>query len=315
MRPAHETLDWNLLRTFIAIVQEKSISGAAKRLFVTQPAVSLALKRLEAQLGQSLVERNSHVFKVTKAGQIVYQEAIAMHSNIARLSLAVQDARPEISGHIRIITVSGFQSSFFDQALHAFHLKHPLVTCELDVMPSHDVRQAVLHGRTSFGICMVPFPEQGLHSTLLVRQLYRMYCGRNHHLCGKEGLSIEALRHEPYVSFTSAQVSGALSALAIFRKRHGMDGELVGTSNSLEEIKRLVRAGWGIGCLPENTVVDDVAAGRLWPLPPYDGVAQVDLHLVWNPASKFTAAEASALEWLQHSLALVPLEQRLLPAG
>ncbi|HEV7372558.1 LysR family transcriptional regulator, partial [Arenibaculum sp.] len=48
-------LDWNLLRTFMMIVQEGGMTAAASRLFVTQPAVSLALKRLEAKLGRQLI--------------------------------------------------------------------------------------------------------------------------------------------------------------------------------------------------------------------------------------------------------------------
>ena len=62
MRPIHDTLDWNLLRTFIVIVQEESVSRAAARLYLSQPAVSLSLKRLEERLGQRLIERDSHVF-------------------------------------------------------------------------------------------------------------------------------------------------------------------------------------------------------------------------------------------------------------
>ena len=65
MRPIHDTLDWNLLRTFIVIVQEESVSRAAARLYLSQPAVSLSLKRLEERLGQRLIERDSHSFRVT----------------------------------------------------------------------------------------------------------------------------------------------------------------------------------------------------------------------------------------------------------
>ena len=64
-------LDWNLLRTFLVVVQEGGITSAATRLCLTQPAVSLALKRLEQHLGRQLIQRGGGRFRVTEAGEIV----------------------------------------------------------------------------------------------------------------------------------------------------------------------------------------------------------------------------------------------------
>lgn len=74
MSQIHDRLDWNLLRTFLAIVQEGSISRAAVRLHLTQPAVSLALKRLEERLGENLIARSGSSFTVTTAGELVYRQ-------------------------------------------------------------------------------------------------------------------------------------------------------------------------------------------------------------------------------------------------
>src|SRR5258705_10770773 len=63
-----ERLDWNLLRTFLVIVQERSISGAAAKLHVTQSAVSQALKRLEDQLQRRLIEPHNTALTVANRG-------------------------------------------------------------------------------------------------------------------------------------------------------------------------------------------------------------------------------------------------------
>ena len=80
-------LDWNLLRTFIAIVQEGGITAAADRLLLKQPSVSNALKRLETSLGKRLVDRGPSHFRVTDAGQRLYAEALEIHGTIARLTV------------------------------------------------------------------------------------------------------------------------------------------------------------------------------------------------------------------------------------
>src|SRR5690554_3608086 len=138
MRSVHDTLDWNLLRTFVSIVQEKSISRAAQRLNLSQPAVSLALKRLESHLGQSLIERGSHRFPVTEAGELVYRDALEIYANVARLGITVRETSPEVAGQVTLLLVSGIQCSFLDNVLRDFHEQHPRITCEVSVLSSQD---------------------------------------------------------------------------------------------------------------------------------------------------------------------------------
>ncbi|MGS0466080.1 LysR family transcriptional regulator [Cobetia marina] len=125
MRPIHDTLDWNLLRTFIVIVQEESVSRAAARLYLSQPAVSLSLKRLEERLGQRLIERDSHSFRVTGAGQVVYREAVEIYANVARLASEVGNSHTEISGHVSLLFITGIECRFLDSVFARFHRCFP----------------------------------------------------------------------------------------------------------------------------------------------------------------------------------------------
>ncbi|MFZ6043484.1 helix-turn-helix domain-containing protein, partial [Vibrio natriegens] len=72
MLTSHErllrNLDWNLLYTFLTIVDESSITGAARKLSLSQPSVSNALKRLECHLGVKLITRRKGVFTLTSQG-------------------------------------------------------------------------------------------------------------------------------------------------------------------------------------------------------------------------------------------------------
>lgn len=78
----------------------------------------------------------------------------------------------------------------------------------------------------------------------------------------------------------------------------------VASSPSLEELRRLLIAGVGIGCLPEHVVAADVDAGLLWRLPPDEGIADVDIHLLWNREQKMTQSETVFLESFQHMLSI-----------
>lgn len=304
-------LDWNLLRTFMVIVQEGGITAAAGRLFLTQPAVSLALKRLETQLGRQLIDRGPGRFRVTEAGETIYREIVDIYGTISRFGILVREIREEISGHVRILMTSRIQTVVLDRVLKAFHLRHPKVTFRIDVIPSTDVHVALQQKIGTLGICLMREPIPGLASEVLIHQTYRLYCGREHRFYGRSGLDVADLREEAFVSFTTDQIDGTLSPLALFRAREGFAGRVVGASANLEEVRRMIVCGLGIGPLPDHIAARDVADGELWELPPYEGVAPVNVHLIWNPQAKLNRAETAFLHALQTEVADLPVERRL----
>lgn len=304
MSQIHDRLDWNLLRTFLAIVQEGSISRAAIRLHLTQPAVSLALKRLEERLSESLITRNGSNFTLTSAGELVYQEALVIYGSIARLSLAVQDIPHNLSGVVRLALVSGVNSDILDTILAEFHTQHPRVTFEITTGSSSDVQHALLHYHVALGICLKHKNIPKLTDTPLLHQNYFLYCGKTHPLYGQRHLTVEDLHHEDCISFASEQLDGVLAPLALFRAQHAFEGEIIGTSPSLDEVRRMIRSGLGIGALPEHVVMAEAEAGYLWKLPPYEGIGRMTLYLMWNDALKFNKAEEAFLNHLQEALRL-----------
>lgn len=303
-------LDWNLLRTYMVIVQEGSITGAASRLFLTQPAVSLALKRLEERLGRRMIERGNGRFRVTEVGEHIYREVVEIFGTISRFGVLVRDIQEEISGHVRVLMTSRIQTRLLNEALAEFHLLHPQVTFRVDVMASADVHVALQQKIGSVGICLLREPIPGLDNDVLIHQTYRLYCGPQHRFFGRRGLEVSDLRHEDFVSFTSDQLGGDLSPLAVFRAKEGFAGRIVGSSANLEEVRRMIVCGLGIGPLPEHIAELDVAAGLLWELPPYEGVAPVDVHLIWNKSAKFNRAEKAFLGYLQGKIAELPITER-----
>ena len=249
MSQIHDRLDWNLLRTFLAIVQEGSISRAAVRLHLTQPAVSLALKRLEERLGENLIARSGSSFTVTTAGELVYKEALAIYGSIARLSLAVQDIPQDLTGVVRLAVVSAVKSDILDSVLSDFHQAHPRVTFEMTSGSSTDVQHALLHFQAALGVSLNHKEVPGLDSTPLLHQTYFLYCGKSHPLFGKTDLQIEALQNENFVSFASEQLDGVLASLAVYRAQQSLNGCSIGTSSSLHEVTRMIRAGLGLSLI------------------------------------------------------------------
>ncbi len=148
----NDRLDWNLLRTFLVIMQERSVSRAAARLHLTQPAVSQALKRLEDTLGRTLIQRRGPHFEPTRAGEEVYRIASDIYGHMSRLETELDDRSDDITGSIRLLTVSRIDSGVYDEFLAEFHKTYPRVDLQIEVMRSSDIISSLAakdgHGRS-----------------------------------------------------------------------------------------------------------------------------------------------------------------------
>lgn len=304
----NDRLDWNLLRTFLVIAHEKSVSRAATRLHLTQPAVSQALRRLEDQIGARLVDRGGPRLEITPAGIEVRAIAEEIYGTISRLSLTNVDHQQDIAGLVRIGTVSGVEFAAYDDFLAAFHRTHPRIEFESQVMRSADVVNSLQQKAVTIGLTPRRTLPKRINERIFLRQHYALFCGQHHPLFGREDLRVADLAGESFVSFSGDKVGDHLSPLTIFRDEMGFTGRVVASSSNMAEIKRFIFAGLGIGCLPEHIVSDDASEGRFQRLPPGEGVADLDVYLIWSEDRKLNAAEAAFLNALHTFLdALDPL--------
>ncbi len=303
-------LDWNLLRTFLVIVEEEGITAAANRLRLKQPTVSNALRRLEQRLDKRLIDRTPGRFGITPAGRLLYQEAVEIFGSVARLSILIRDMGEEITGHISLAMASHVVSPVLDRALADFHRAHPSATFGIDIMTSRDVITRVLQKQASFGVCLVHKKHPELDYARLFREYFGFFCGPGHRLFGREGLTLADLRGETSVSFRTDRMTDALRPVALIRAEAELEARVVGVSSNLEEVRRMIVAGLGIGPLPIHVAQSDVEAGLLWRLPPYDSPPAIDINVVSNPAARLNRAESGLMTSLLNCIAEIPFEDR-----
>ncbi|RUX77445.1 LysR family transcriptional regulator [Mesorhizobium sp. M7A.F.Ca.US.001.04.1.1] len=304
-------LDWNLLRTFVVIAEVKGITRAAERLNLKQPSVSNALRRLEDRVGRRLVERDATRFELTEVGRLLYEQSVEVFGTISQLPLLMRGISDDVTGHVMIATASHVVSPLFDQALSEFHSNYPHASITISVAASTEVAKQVRDRRASFGICLVSQRDPALEYAMVYREFFGFFCGPQHRLYGQTGLTLTDLRGEPSVSFQTDHISDALRPVALLRSEARLNADVVGVSSSLEEVRRMIVAGLGIGPLPLHVARRDVADGMLWRLPPYDAPPAIDIFLLVNPDKVMNRAEKALLSGLQTLIADTPLEDRI----
>jgi DNA-binding transcriptional LysR family regulator len=310
-RLQNDRLDWNLLKTFMVIANERSITRAAGALHVTQPAVSQALKRLESQLGQVLIVRSGSHFEITKAGLLTKKLAEEVYSHISHMAaLESESDDRDISGFVRMLVVSGIVSTSYDEFLVNFHRSSPRIDLQIQVMKSADIVSALLQKSATAGISPDYRLPKKIMQSRFIPQKFAFYCGKHHHLYGRTDLTVDDLRTENIVSVSGDTIGGNFSKLTLFREQNGFSGRVVAFSGSMTEVRRLIFTGFGIGCLPEDIANSDLMHENLFRLPPSEGIGNVDLHLLWNGERNYSPAEMAFLEGLRNHIAQTSNEAR-----
>jgi DNA-binding transcriptional LysR family regulator len=303
-------LDWNLLRAFMVIAQEKSITKAAVCLNLKQPSVSNALRRLETQLGCQLAERGPRRFAMTSHGEALYLECKDLFGTIGRLPNIMQDKHENAQGHIKIVIASHVMTPILDEALRTFHLNNPKATFSISVLSSHEVIQVIQEKQATIGICLIRDQLETLDSTLFYKEHFDFFCGATHPLFGKKNIKIHDLQGQKRVTFYTDRLGDVLHPLAMRSGQIQLSDTVTGVSNNLEEVRRMIMAGLGIGPLPIHVVERDIIDGRLWRLTPDEPPIAIDVFTLQHPRAILNTAEKEFLKLLHNSIQNIPLENR-----
>ena len=303
-------LDWNLLRTFVVLADSRSVTEAAQRLRLKQPSVSAALRRLEERLGRKLVDRSPGHFALTDAGRLLYREAVEINGSVLRLSTLVRELTDEVQGHVKICAASHVVCPLLDQALAEFHRAHPRASLSIEVHSSADAIAEVMAKRASFAVCLVRDHNPRLEYRRLYREFFGLFCGPAHPLFGRDDLSLADLAGHASVSFETDRLQDVLRPVTLMRAQAELGQRITGISSHLEEVRRMIIAGLGIGPLPVHVAARDVRDGLLWQLPPYSDLPAIDVHVVWNSRAVKNRAEDLLLHGILDAIEATPMEAR-----
>ena len=148
------------LRAFIELVKQKSFTGAADVLCVTQPTISKLIKQLEHELDLTLTVRNGHQFELTPAGQLIYTQGADILQRINMLDVAVREFRSYDTGILKLGMPPTVGTFFFGEILTQFHQRHPHIQTQLVEDGAESLAAMVLEGQLDVGVAMLPVTSE-----------------------------------------------------------------------------------------------------------------------------------------------------------
>ena len=253
-------MDLALLRIFQTIAEEGSFSRAGQKLFRSQPAISLALKRLEEDLGTRLIDRSSRTLSLTDAGREVSDYANQFLALDRKMRIALSDLRELRVGKL---TIGANESTALYLLGHveAFLTRYPGIQVELRRSLSSRIPDSVLDGSLELGAISYDPGDPKL-------QIYRLYQDRltfvvspEHRLADRNEIGIEELGGETFIAHNVVSPSRA-RVIEPFR-RHQVPLNMAIEMPTIETIRRLVQQNLGVAFLPKMCVEQQILTGSL----------------------------------------------------
>ena len=261
MREDMGAMDPDLLRTFLAVRKHRSYTRAAEELFVTQPAVSRRVRRLEQALGTALFEQIGKSLHTTDAGETLAAEADRLLGATGRAIEAVRAHDRGGRGALRVgaSTTPGFY--LLPQALGRFHRAFPGVELHYVVQNSTRIEHQILRNELDLGFVGAHLASRELHLDPVGGDEVVCFSHPAHPLARRRNLSPAALVNELWVVREQGSATRRLfeSWLASTDARMGRTIEL----NCPEAVKALVAAGVGISFMSLHGLRDEFRRGRL----------------------------------------------------
>ena len=246
--------------TFIEVARDKSVSKAAARLFVTQPAVSMQLRQLEEAFGLPLVEPSGRNIQLTQAGEEFQTHAIAALAQFKNLEASMAEHVGLKKGHIELAVVSTAKY-FVPMLLVRFAKQLPGIEIKLHI----DNRENILSMLTRNEADLVIMGRAPTHldceATPFASNPMGIVCAPDHPLSRRKHAAFELLRDCAFV--VREQGSGTRAAMERLFAQHEVPIKVAMEMPSNETIKQAVMAGMGLSFLSLRTVRHELAAGHM----------------------------------------------------
>jgi DNA-binding transcriptional LysR family regulator len=290
------------LRTLEVIARHGSFSRAARELHLTQPAVSMQVRRLERGLGLPLLERVGKRAFPTRAGEVLLAHAARAFRELEVGVAHVQELRGVVAGRVRLGTSASISVYLLPLALRKLRVRYPDIDLVVVTGLASEIARALVANDLDVGLVSLPVRDRQLAVTPFYRDRLVAITPVERRWRRRAPVRAAELMETPLILFDQGSTV-----------RRMIDGWFHGAGlvphpamelGNTEAMKRFVEAGMGLSITSEVSVKADVAAGRLLSLP-LDPPVMRQIGLVRRrdkPLAPPLAAVLEALEDLRRSL-------------
>jgi DNA-binding transcriptional LysR family regulator len=245
------------LHVFLTVATEKSFSRAAERLLRTQPAVSLALQRLEQELGEKLIDRSGKDLILTDAGRAVLDYARRFESLQQQLENSLAELRDNSAGRL---TIGANESTtlYLLRHIERYRELYPKIKVQVRRSLSSKIPNELLDGNLELGVISYDPGDERLKSKIIYTDALAFVVSPRHRLAHRRTISISELGSETFIAHNvlSPYREVVLREFQAHKVPLRMEVEMP----TIESIRKMVQNNNGVAFLPRMCVEQEIEA-------------------------------------------------------
>jgi DNA-binding transcriptional LysR family regulator len=259
------------------VAEELSFIRASRKLFLSQPALSSQIQKLEQELGVKLFERNRRNVEVTAAGTVFIEEARETLARATKAVERVQKAGRGEVGRLRIGFVSSAALEIVPSIVVRFRKKFPEVNLDMMNLRTSDQLQSLAAKTLDVGFLRLPAQHRDLILTVIHREVFVIVLPTTHAFVRKACLTLRDLRDEAFVSYGRQFAPGFFDSIIAMCSACGFAPNIVQETGEMYTAIALVAAGQGVAVLPRSVVLAQPKGVVLRPIAASFGVSEIAL--------------------------------------
>lgn len=264
------------LEYFCAVCRYRSITQAAQKLYVTQPAISNAIRELEKEFSVSLFSRTKNHIVLTKEGAEFYQKTSVLLDQIHETTSELYDLGKQIVP-VRIGIPPLLSTVFFPDMLTAFYRKYPNIPIELFEYGSVRAANLVLNDTLDLALVNLNFYETNkLDSCQLLSDKLVFCVSKGHHLAREKYISIEMLKEEPLIMYNTDSIQNR-TLLSLF-DGYNIKPHIILNASQLYTIQAFIHKNLG-GAILYSSLLKNMNEIKSLPITP---TITQEIGLVWS---------------------------------
>lgn len=250
------------LRALAAIAETRTFTAAAARVHITQAAISMQIRQLELEIGLPLFVRTPRRCVLTEAGERLLERAQRILREHDGALAEMSELSGATHGRLRLGSASAmFSSDPLPQILRELHARHPHAEVSVTSGTSASLVRQIVAGDIDVAFVSLPVEVRGVQTELLLRDELIAIASPDHPLARQRVLSAFTLAGEKLI--LGERGGNTRRLIDEFFEQGGMRPRVVMELSRTNSIKKMVERGMGVGIVPFQSAVEEIADGRL----------------------------------------------------
>ena len=254
-------MNLNQLKIFYFAAKNGNLSAAADDLYITQPAVTKGIQRLQEYYDIRFVDFVGKKLILTDAGEVLYKIAEKIFEMESQAEESIRDFQQRQRGHIRILSSESFGDYYLPHIIIPFCKAYPLVRLSMNILPTEQVVENTASLNCDLGFISYPVEHKKLVLREVLEDKLVIIAPHDHPLAHKENLKPKDLAGQNFIMHE--RESAPRRAIEEFTRKNNISLQIPLELSSNRAIKRAVEEGIGIALISRRVASEEINAKRL----------------------------------------------------